>query len=436
MKFFVQKITLFLKKIDYQLVPPHEFINSSSSERLLKKYIPNLIINRKIGNLIPVSWYFLTIFISPLILPFYLLINRFFPFKVLKIDLSQIGSVFWLGTVASKVNSHNRKDKIIVCLPNFYLFQNQHIFKFLSPKKFNRFIFVKNIFLRSIFSSISWFKFANIDTKNYECYINNIYSECIEDINECINFDLNKSQKNKDLENARNEFIDFALSKKGLVTFNLRSSTFYAENRRSLRNVNPITYKGVIKHLNDENYSICFTHSPGQELLKFLNENQIPFKIYGERNLKGEFLNLLSLINCKFLVGSSTGASIIPLMANIPVYWTNSYQPYWVPLKRNDVVIWKKYFFENGKKLTFEDFVNCNLHIPSKMKTSLDKLNINCVDNTEEELLNGLKLFLELQDCDDSSIEKIRKKYSAKYIQNLIFHKKCRWTKFSLSTAL
>ena len=57
---------------------------------------------------------------------------------------------------------------------------------------------------------------------------------------------------NKDLENARNEFIDFALSKKGLVTFNLRSSTFYAENRRSLRNVNPITYKGVIKHLNDE----------------------------------------------------------------------------------------------------------------------------------------------------------------------------------------
>ena len=70
------------------------------------------------------------------------------------------------------------------------------------------------------------------------------------------------------------------------------------------------------------------------------------------------------------------------------------------------------------------------------MNKSIDRLKINCVDNTEEELLNGLKLFLELQDCDESIMENIREKYSAKHIQNLKFHKKCRWTKFSLSTAL
>ena len=159
----INKILSFLGKIDYQLVPMHEFIEESSVKRLFKKFLPGLIYKRKIGNLIPIFWYFTTFIFCPFTICLYFLLRIYFPFKILKIDLSQIGSVLWLSTIAA---SQKKKSKIVVCLPYFYNFQNQHIFRFLSKDIFKNFIFENNLFLRFIYSSMSWFKPITINTKN------------------------------------------------------------------------------------------------------------------------------------------------------------------------------------------------------------------------------------------------------------------------------
>ena len=146
------KILPFLRKIDYQLVPVHEFVEESSIQRLFSKYLPGLLYGRKIGNLIPIVWYIITLIFCPLSIFLFFILRNFFSFKILKIDLSQIGSVLWLSTIAANQKINSKKSKIIVCLPYLFNYQNQHIFRFLSKDVFKDFFFDLSGLFRGLWS--------------------------------------------------------------------------------------------------------------------------------------------------------------------------------------------------------------------------------------------------------------------------------------------
>lgn len=424
------KILTFLRKIDYQLVPVHEFVEESSIQRLFSKYLPGLLYGRKIGNLIPIVWYIITLIFCPLSIFLFFILRNFFSFKILKIDLSQIGSVLWLSTIAANQKINSKKSKIIVCLPYLFNYQNQHIFRFLSKDVFKDFFFEKNIFLRFIYTSMSWFAPITIDTKKYEFFKNNAYSEFSNLISKSIEFNIENKLEDIQLERARLKFINF-IGKKGLVTLNLRNSIFYKEGRKSVRNVSGINYFLLCEYLNFEGYSLAFTNSPGDELLSKLRNNNIPFKVFDGMNKIGKFENLLSLLACKYFIGTSTGASVIPLMNNIPVLWTNSHIPFWTPLKRNDAVIWKKYFYPNNKRISFEEFINLKLDIPSKFGQNIKKYDIKIKQNSDLEILNALKIFLELQNPKAKRGDHLNKRLIS--LKDYKVLKKFRWSSSSES---
>ena len=425
----IKTLIYFFKGIDYILVPPHDFVEQSTWWRVKNMYLPGLILKRKIGNIIPLLWFLSTLIFSPIFTIIYIILNKFKPFKILKIDLSQIGTVAYLPVIVGWLNKNNNKNKIIVSLPYITMKQNNFIFDYLSADLFKNFFFVKNIFLRFFLTSASWYSKSTINSNEFECFRDSSFSEFAYEMGKTIEFDINEKIDNRNLEKTRVEFLKFC-GEKGLVTFNLRSPLFYEESRKSIRNVSAINYAKTISHLHKLGYSICFTHSPGNQLLEFMQTQNIDYRIFGERSFKGQFENLLSLIGCKYLIGSSTGASAIPLLKDIPVLWTNSHIPFQVPCKKNDVVIWKKFLLPSGQILSYEDYLNLEIDIPSVQGKIIKKLSIKVVENTEEEIFQSLLLFLDLQ---DKSID--RKATIEKYkASSVIDNKNClqnKWSKFS-----
>ncbi|AAQ00331.1 MULTISPECIES: TIGR04372 family glycosyltransferase [Prochlorococcus] len=426
------KLKQLYKKVDHALVPPHEFVSESSFSRFINKYIPDLFIKHQIGNIVPIFWYLSTLLFSPLSYLIYKLISQFYKFKILKIDLSQIGSILWLATIAADLKKHKYKGDILVAIPYFYRNQNQHIISYVESSKLANYIFIRNIFMRFIIASASWFKDSSIDTRHYECYKNNIYSEYSDNLSNSLKFNINNNINDPELEEARLNFIEYA-GKKGVVTLNLRTSEFYKEKRISIRNVEPLDYFDVCSYLNSQGYSIAFSNSPGTELTNLLDESYISYRIYDKRDKIGQFENLLSLVACKYFIGTSTGASVIPLMFNIPVYWTNMYLPIWVPLKSNDVIIWKDYFDSNKIKISFKEFIELGLDSPEMMNfNALNRIHITVNSNSKKKLLSGLKLFLDLQK-GNSNFDSLCLNYDADLIKNSTFHAKVRWSSGSKS---
>ena len=144
------------------------------------------------------------------------------------------------------------------------------------------------------------------------------------------------------------------------------------------------------------------------------------------------FENLLSLVGCTYLIGSSTGASAIPLLKNIPVLWTNSHIPFQVPCKENDVVIWKKFLFPNGEQLSYQDYLNLQIDIPSEQSKIIKQLSIKVIENTEEEIFESLLLFLDLQNKRIDR-ELTIEKYNASSVSEDKNCQKYKWSKFSKS---
>ena len=421
------KFKNIIKKIDFQLVPPHDFIKESAIQRLRYKYLRGLF-QKRIGNIIPIVWFFLTFIFQFIFSPIYFFSNKFFKYKIIKIDLSQIGSLLWLSSLISNESKKRKGFKYIVCLPYIFNYQNSHIFNYLSKEQFSDLIFVKNLFLRFIFSSMSWNRFSSVSTTKYEFDKDNFFSKYKKQISKSIFFNIDKPIYDNELNDVRLKFLE-KYQNKTLITFNLRNQKFYDENRISERNVDSSQYFDLIRFLVKNKFSICFTHDPGQGLLENLKINNFEYELFDKRDKAGQFANLLSLICCNYLIGSSTGASVIPLMNNIPVYWTNIHTPFWIPLKKNDLVLWKKFKYPNGNLLTMKEYLNEKLeddYIKQKFIT-LNKIKI--INNTSEELLNGFKYFL--------SIQKINKKNLAnkEFDQNLISKhpilKKLNWSKYS-----
>ena len=108
----VRYLISFFKRIDYILVPPHDFVQQSTWWRVKNLYLPGLLIKKKIGNIIPLLWFLSTLIFSPLFIPLYIILNRFKPFKILKIDLSQIGTVAYLPVIVGWLKKNRNKIKL------------------------------------------------------------------------------------------------------------------------------------------------------------------------------------------------------------------------------------------------------------------------------------------------------------------------------------
>ena len=183
------------------------------------------------------------------------------------------------------------------------------------------------------------------------------------------------------------------LSKKKFVCLHVRDGEFYKDgDRRPYRNSNINNYIELIKLLIQKDYTVFRLGSRPLSKLHFNDKNFID---YPNSELKSDIMDLCLIKECEFYVGTPSGPLDTAYLFEKPVLVTNLYDLYpSFPRKKNDrgllrTVIKK----DTGQKLDLKEFAQLNIKY-HQTEVLIDDLDF--VENTSEELYNGMIEYLDL----------------------------------------
>ena len=328
----------------------------------------------------------------------------FFKIKFIPIDLSRIGSFYYLDWYISLKKMASLKKKYYYF---FFYYNNNNIANLYWKNIWSKYCY--NGFFSIIFLKYYQFCVKKYDyviplqclptnhltfldikkygyTKDYLFYKNNL--QCILSNNlPNISFTKNEILKGNELLNKLN------LKKGEYVCFNSRDSNYLKTSSPQInfdyhhyRNSNIITYIKSVEYLSNHKIKSL-------RMGKFI-ENKINYKDhnffeYSDSSFQNDFADIFLLSNCKFLISSDCGITILPECFRIPIVYTN-----WPLLWRiskwniNGVIIFKKIFsnklkrFLSFKEMIANDFSN---------KKNLLRYEAKWIDNSPEEILSATK---------------------------------------------
>jgi len=378
--------------VDNQLVPSPVFIARRSSFPSIRFWHQLLKDGPFSTSAVQSLWYLTTFLLSPLSVLVFASFTK--KTKVLRIDLSQIGSYLWLASLYGQSELNNDETSYVVCRPYIYTANNNALQSCISDDGLRRFTFARSLFMRFLYTSVSWNPHYSRLTTDLEYSKSNdmsLYEKYIARF-------IDRSKLLNSSAVASSPYLYRTLTESNAspnVTFCLRTSHFYGEKFASPRNVNPLSYLNVIIHLHGLGYNINFVTDPGHSLTRELGSRSIPFQVFLPGDGVRDILNLNCLINCTFLIGTSTGGSIVPLLAGRPVFFTNIHIPSFSPLKYSDCILTKSYYLAiNNQRIQPALFDEYGL-LDNFSVSDLVQKGILIKDNSPELLLRALLLFID-----------------------------------------
>tara|TARA_Y100001970_G_scaffold294347_1_gene451160 strand:- start:18566 stop:19807 length:1242 start_codon:yes stop_codon:yes gene_type:complete len=177
------------------------------------------------------------------------------------------------------------------------------------------------------------------------------------------------------------------------VCFHSRTPHYYYNKKMT----NELKYK--LRDSRSQNYFKTF---------KFLDEKNIKTVVVGENNqnskidskiiyynnsqIKNDFLDIYLLSTCRYLIGDSSGMSLVPLIFRKPIMFSNISEIHSLYTKDSiyyPLILLKKFkSLETGEYVTFSQVLEKKL---SKIEhiNELNKIGYEVEDNSEEEILNA-----------------------------------------------
>jgi len=181
---------------------------------------------------------------------------------------------------------------------------------------------------------------------------------------------------------------------KEIVTIFARDSSFLDNyfpeidwSYHSYRDCDIVTYIDAIKFLIERGYVVIRIGSEFSKTLDLQHEN---FFEYSLSDFKSSFLDLYLVYKSKFVIGSTSGATDIAVVFNVPFLGVN-YAPFVEsPLGKNDLFIQKK-LTDNKHIIPFKDIVSDERYYSYNGNEMKSKYGLSYIDNTNEEILNATK---------------------------------------------
>ncbi len=129
----------------------------------------------------------------------------------------------------------------------------------------------------------------------------------------------------------------------------------------------------------------------GSEFSKPIDLQHKSYFEYSLSDLKSDFLDLYLVYKSKFVIGSTSGATDIAAVFNVPFIGVN-YAPFVEsPLGKNDIYIQKKLMNNNKEIAPFKDIVSDERYYSYNGNEMKNKYGLSYIDNTSEEILSVTK---------------------------------------------
>lgn len=386
-------------KITYIFVEPQNQVDQFNLKNCFKNlffYINKKDVIRFLKLLIVLEFFLVINLLKILYLPLILLIF-FSKYRFAQLNYTQVGAI------SEHINLMFKKN-FIDGYKTIFLIPSNSKFSFLSEILKNQ-IILNNTFLNIFLLPLKHTKLIsctmneadylfdenlNLRSKTIKSDIINNYSE--KNLN-CNFFELNKNfliyMNNYFQKYFRN--IDFNKA------FILHQRDNYYNLTSNLRGSEASTYKLMIEHIL----------SLGFYLIRFVNKQTEKFDFNSEKyieintDLKDEFnqnfnikLQFYLIYVSKGLICTSSGPASIGSLFSKPVYDTNNYGPNVNSTTKEGTYILKKILHE-GKILSIKDLKKLAFYEGLySSDINLNKLGIEVVNNTEIEILDGFKDFL------------------------------------------
>lgn len=398
--YFFEKIFKIIFALDnklmFTLVQPLMYPAKTSYKNILINtffYLLNLDIKYFIKTLILLIFFLfidiLKILYLPIIIFFY-----FSKYRFIQLQYNQIGASTQHLNIMVKKNFIDGYKSII-------LIPSTTEFSFFS-EIFENLIIVNNLFLNLLLMPLKHTNFISCTTKKMEHHLNSnlhlVHSSPFSKITNKFK-KLNK-KKTKNLFKFKEKYVKEYCNyfKEKYPHVDLKKTIILHHRERNYKKTSHMrgslisTYKPSIRYLLRKGFVVIRLIHPKSTKLFFKNKKYIEINM---EELVNKKLQFLILKKCKGFIATDSGPNSIGSLLNIPVYNTNVIGINVNAINKNGVYILKK--IKLNKTLTYKKVIDVGYYKGyCYCRRYMEKIGLNVIDNSAEEILQGLKEFIKL----------------------------------------
>ena len=180
---------------------------------------------------------------------------------------------------------------------------------------------------------------------------------------------------------------------KKIVTIFARDSSYLSHtypkidwSYHSYRDCDIETYIKSIKFLISKNYVVIRVGSEYSKKLNFVDENYFEYSL---SDYKSAFMDLFIIYKSKFVLGSSSGATNVSTLFNVPFLVVNFAPFVESPLGKEDIFIQKKTINSKGEIVPYKNIISDSRHYSWNGNKMEHLYGIRYLDNSAEEILDA-----------------------------------------------
>jgi len=334
-------------------------------------------------------------------------------YRFVDIDLSQIGTIFYLDLLLREgvlnTGKPTAKNKVLV-LASHYKDGNHYLLNLYKPyvtlvrNPVLKFL-LSPLFVSNVFQDNS-FRFDSVYFSKPIAH--NVWNEYAKEHDAPL-IHLPEADKKK----AQDLLENYLPEGQKFVTLHVRDSGFYGDTDRTTRNADIRTYQKAIQYLIDKGFAVVRIGDPNSVSIEEMVKDCGPLLFdYAHSDIKSEFMDCYLLSESEFLIGAPSGPVMVTMLFNVQscnVNWNNvSHAPHFV---EGDIATIKKVCYIKDQTLVpFEKLFQPPLSQNPNQQT-LEKHGLYYENNSEEEILNTVKEFIEIPRDQVSSLQEKAREY-------------------------
>ena len=397
------------KLLDILLSPPKNYSSFTYKDQLKQIFNKRLIFNpKKMFRFIVLGY---MIGMSYLLFPIAIILQKI-GYRFVDIDLDQIGSVFYLDVLIreDKITQKTKPEKTLVLFP-YCEFGNRYLLDLYKEHV----TFIKNPFLKFLLSPFFVSDVFMMDSSyrydlvhHGESVSHRVWQKYTKEHGRPL-----IKMPFPDVEKAKSSLSGFVPIDRPFVALHARDMGFYNISSQNTRNVDIFTYRSAIKYLISRGFVVIRLGDKNMvDVAPLLKECGNMLFDYAHSPIKSEMMDIYLLSHCAFMIGCTSGPSMVP-----PLFHINCVLTGWLNVSnalffmKDDITTFKKFRYKKDNKLVpfgrlFEPPFSLN---PSQK--DLDERGIFLEENTEQEILDTVVEFLENKSHHVSERQKRAKEY-------------------------
>ena len=183
----------------------------------------------------------------------------------------------------------------------------------------------------------------------------------------------------------------------------------------SYRDCDIETYIEAIRYLINKNYVVLRVGSEYSKRLNFTDENYFEYSL---SDYKSAFMDLFIIYKSKFVIGSTSGATDVAAVLNVPFVGVN-YAPFIEsPLGKEDIFIQKKVINSKGEIVPYKNIISDSRYYIYDGNKMEHIYGLKYLDNSAEEILDATIEMNNIVNGDlvlNTNQKKLLEKYQIEY---------------------